>query len=143
MDEEEFIQLLEQFPVVRSRLYNANDTRITAEDAAAWRQGDSGATGSVVASQVADSGEQSSATGTSTGREASGNSSEAQLGVDAFWALLQRRAAEVVGKPRAELFCQAFRKCQSELVQSHLSLDDIERISAALLAHKGVSPSSS
>lgn len=136
MEEEDFIRLLEQFPVLRSRSYNENDVRITAEEAAAWRQGDSAAAKSVGPSQSV-SGEQGSATG--PGRVAAGGSSEAQLGADAFWALLQKRAAEVVGKARAELFCKAFRECQRELVRSHLSLDDVERVSAALLALKGLS----
>jgi len=143
MEEEEFIQILEQFPLVRTRLYNENDVRISAEEAAAWRQGDAGTTGSAVASQRAALGEQSSGTGPGSGGASAGSSSEGQLGVDAFWPLLQTRAAVALGRPRAELFCQAFRECQRELVQRHLSLDDIERICAALLALKGASPSSS
>ncbi|KAG8388929.1 hypothetical protein BUALT_Bualt02G0176400 [Buddleja alternifolia] len=107
MDESEFRQLLELFPVVRSRDYHAE------LDSSSSRQ----------LSQPAQNREVNEwqdawNTEDKRGKEISGNNNH-----EAFWGKLKLAAEQKVGAADAEIFCKAFQQVYKKLVNEELTLD--------------------
>lgn len=111
MDETEFRRLLDLFPVVRSRHYQAESESSrplslgTAEDEKelkewqdAWDKGDQKET------------------------ETEGGDRH-----DVFWTKLKLVAERKMGAAEAEKFCKAFQKAYKKLVYEELSLDAAQR----------------
>ncbi|KAJ7964961.1 Octanoyltransferase [Quillaja saponaria] len=105
MDEAEFQRILQLFPVVRSRDYNAESessrqsTSRSAEDELkewqdAWDEGDK--------------------------KEVENQGIDPH---DAFWEKLKSAAVEKVGPAEAERFCRAFQQIHKKLVYEELSSD--------------------
>ncbi|KAH7667287.1 hypothetical protein IHE45_12G048800 [Dioscorea alata] len=107
MDEQEFNRLLDLFPVVRTRSYRA---------------------GSESVPESTSHSSQSEVTDFKDARNGMDNDSVGGTpGGDAFWQKLRSAATAKVGPEKAERFCKAFQRVQTELVHKGLSPDAAQR----------------
>ncbi|KAL6564851.1 hypothetical protein OROMI_016301 [Orobanche minor] len=107
MDETEFREILEVFPVVRSRDYHADS------------DSSSQVTRSAPTEEVKE------------WQDARNDEDERGLeivGDEAFWGKLKSAAEEKVGAADAEIFCKAFQQIYKKLVYEELSLDAARNI---------------
>ncbi|KAI3450052.1 hypothetical protein Pfo_006717 [Paulownia fortunei] len=110
MDESEFRQLLELFPVVRSRDYHADldssrqvSRSAPSEEVKEWQDAWN--------------------TEDKRGSEICGDDNH-----EAFWGKLKSAAEQKVGAADAERFCKAFQQVYKKLVYEELTLDAARNI---------------
>ncbi|XP_010271888.1 PREDICTED: uncharacterized protein LOC104607841 isoform X2 [Nelumbo nucifera] len=110
MEEHEFRRLLDLFPIVRSRDYQA-DSKLSKQSTSRSARNE------VIDWQNAWNEED----------KKEGETQGIDWGADSFWEKLRSAAVEKVGPAQAESFCKAFQKVHKRLVHEELSLDAAKR----------------